>query len=174
MSIQSELKTRFGDAVIETYLQKDGKPGLVVKPEALLEICNFLHDSGFDHLSLISGTDYVERMEVVYHIWSYTRKENIVLKVKLDRDNPVVDSVTAVWRGANWMERETYDLVGIEFKGHPDLRRILLPDPWDGHPLRRDYDMSVDQYVYIDENGKDVVTQDASKILREEALDGKN
>ncbi len=174
MSIQSELKTRFNDAVIEVYVQKDGKPGVVVAPESLAEVCRFLHDSGFDHLSLISGTDRVEWLEVIYHIWSYTRKENVVLKVKLDRDKPVVDSVASVWRGANWMERETYDLVGIRFNGHPNLRRILLPDPWEGHPLRRDYDMSVDQYVYIGEDGKDVVTTDASKLLREEALHGKN
>ncbi|HHI30128.1 MAG TPA: NADH-quinone oxidoreductase subunit C, partial [Candidatus Methanoperedenaceae archaeon] len=101
MSIQSELKTRFNDAVIEVYVQKDGKPGVVVAPESLAEVCRFLHDSGFDHLSLISGIDRVEWLEVIYHIWSYTRKENVVLKVKLDRDKPVVDSVASVWRGAN-------------------------------------------------------------------------
>ncbi len=174
MSIIDDVKGKFDDAVVETYTQNDGKEGMLIKKESLVDVCGFLHESGFDHLSMISGIDYVGWMEVVYHIWSYTRKENVVLKVKLDRGMPVVDSVVSVWSGADWMERETYDLLGITFENHPDLRRILLPDGWIGHPLRKDYDLTVDQYVIIEEDGSDVVTTDASRLLRKEVLHDRN
>ena len=174
MNIIDDVKNRFEDVVVETYTQNDGKEGMLIKKESLVDVCGFLYESGFDHLSMISGMDYVEWMEVVYHVWSYTRKENVVLKVKLDRSMPVVDSVVSVWSGADWMERETYDLLGITFENHPDLRRILLPEGWVGHPLRKDYDLTVDQYVIIGEDGSDVVTTDASKLLRKEVLHDRN
>jgi NADH-quinone oxidoreductase subunit C len=76
---------------------------------------------------------------VVYHLFSYRHRHGIVLKVEADRAAPSVPSVEAVWKAANWMEREVFDLFGVEFPGHPDLRRVLLPDDWVGHPLRKDY-----------------------------------
>jgi NADH-quinone oxidoreductase subunit C len=82
------------------------------------------------------------RFEVVYHLHSLARNLRLRLKVRLAGANPEVDSVTPVWRGANWYERETFDLFGIRFRNHPDLRRIMLPDDWVGHPLRKDYQVT--------------------------------
>ena len=78
-------------------------------------------------------------MEVIYHLYSIPYDLHLALSVELSRKQPTVDSVTAIWRGANWHEREAYDLLGIQFNNHPDLRRILLPEDWDGFPLRKDY-----------------------------------
>lgn len=78
-------------------------------------------------------------MEVVYHLYSYANRQSLSVKVKTDRESSVVPSVVDLWKGADWNERETYDLLGIHFEGHPNLKRILLPDEWEGHPLRKDY-----------------------------------
>ena len=78
-------------------------------------------------------------IEVVYHLFSYKHRHGIVLKVEADRAQPVVPTIEGVWKAANWMEREVYDLFGVTFSGHPDLRRVMLPDDWVGHPLRKDY-----------------------------------
>lgn len=121
---------------------------------------------GFDHLSVITGTDYKDHFEVVYNFFSYEKKQNLVLKVNLDHENPEVVSLTSLWKGADWLERETYDLVGIKFTGHPNLIRILLPDGWIGHPLRKDYDMNTEQFVTIGEDGNDIVSTDGSNLLR--------
>ncbi|MCG2735967.1 MAG: NADH-quinone oxidoreductase subunit C [Candidatus Methanoperedenaceae archaeon] len=121
---------------------------------------------GFDHLSVITGVDYVDRVEVIYNFFSYKKKQNLALKVVLDHGAPAVDSVRSIWKVADWLERETYDLVGIKFNGHPDLRRILLPEGWIGHPLRKDYDMSIEQFVTIGEDGEDIVSTDGSNLLR--------
>ncbi|MBI5525792.1 MAG: NADH-quinone oxidoreductase subunit C, partial [Deltaproteobacteria bacterium] len=85
------------------------------------------------------GTDMKDSIHVAYVVTSYKLKRQFVLKVKLDREKPVVDTVESVWLAANWHERETYDLLGVQFAGHPDLRRLLLPDDWVGYPLRKDY-----------------------------------
>ncbi len=94
-----------------------------------------------DHCDVITGVDYPKRdlIEVVYHLFSYRHRHGIVLKVEAPRAKPVVPSVEGVWKAANWLERECYDLLGVTFTGHPDLRRVLLPDDWQGHPLRKDY-----------------------------------
>lgn len=101
--------------------------------------CEELKKEGFDCLSSLTGMDRGENFEVVYHIFSYAKKETVVLKEKVERESPSIASVSGVWPSAIWMEREVFDLLGIDFKGHPDLRRIMLPDDWTGHPLRRDY-----------------------------------
>jgi NADH-quinone oxidoreductase subunit C len=90
----------------------------------------------------VAGVDYPKRnvIEVVYHLFSYNQRHGIVLKVEADRANPVVPTVEGVWKSANWMEREVYDLLGVDFAGHSDMRRLLLPDDWEGHPLRKDYE----------------------------------
>ncbi|MFT5642226.1 MAG: NADH-quinone oxidoreductase subunit C [Cyclobacteriaceae bacterium] len=108
-------------------------------------ICQFLHeDSGyyFDQLSSLTGLDNGEAantMEVIYHLYSIPKDYRMALKVILPRENPEIDSVADIWRTADWHEREAFDLLGIQFKGHPDLRRILLPTDWEGYPLRKDY-----------------------------------
>src|SRR3989441_4399490 len=106
----------------------------------LVAVCRFLRDQlGFDLLSCISGVDMLDHLETVYHVWSTTRGQLLQIKVRLDNDHPEVDSVVSVWPTANWLERETYDMYGIRFAGHPDLRRMLLDDDFEGYPLLKSF-----------------------------------
>jgi NADH/F420H2 dehydrogenase subunit C len=114
--------------------------GLDVDHENLVAVCRFLRDQlGFDLLSCISGTDMLDHLETVYHIRSTTRGQLIQLKVRIESERPEVDSVVSVWPTANWLERETYDMYGIRFSGHPDLRRMLLDDDFEGYPLLKSF-----------------------------------
>lgn len=119
--------------------------GVIVKEEALLSVCDQLYKnpaSYFDMLSCITGVDNGPEsgtMEVIYHLYSIPFNYSLALKVILTRENPEVESVVSIWKSANWLEREVYDMFGIGFKNHPDLRRILLPADWKGYPLRKDY-----------------------------------
>jgi NADH-quinone oxidoreductase subunit C len=124
---------------------------LVVKPEHLLEICALLKSDPelqMDCLMNLGAVDWLKRakadvnqLEVVYHLYSYSKRHGFILKVQLDRNlpAPTVPSVNPVWKAADWLEREQFDLLGIVFSGHPDLRRLMMPDDWVGHPLRKDY-----------------------------------
>jgi NADH/F420H2 dehydrogenase subunit C len=106
----------------------------------LVAVCRFLRDQlGFDLLSCISGVDMLDHLETVYHIRSITPDQLIQIKVRLDATNPEVDSVASVWPTANWLERETFDMFGIKFVGHPDLRRMLLDDDFEGYPLLKSF-----------------------------------
>ena len=106
-------------------------------------VCRFLKDElGFDHLSCISAVDLKDRFEVVYHISSYPNRLMVQLNAELPRENPSVASVSDLWYGANYHEREAFDMMGIVFEGHPDLKRILLPDDFQGHPLRKDFKLA--------------------------------
>ncbi|OFV82010.1 MAG: hypothetical protein A2W26_01655 [Acidobacteria bacterium RBG_16_64_8] len=109
-----------------------------------MEIARWLHDEvdlRFDALSNESGVDYPSEgyIEVVYHLYSYPHRHAIVLKTRTPRDRAEVPTVESVWKGANWLEREIYDLLGVTFTGHCDLRRLLMPEDWVGHPLRKDF-----------------------------------
>lgn len=123
-------------------------PVFTAEKNEIVNICNELKSNlKFNYLMCISGVDYKEYFEVVYHIYSITAEKGIALKVKLDHANPEVDSVVSVWKSADWHEREAYDLLGIKFNNHPDLRRILLPSDWnEGYPLRKDYEHKPDKY----------------------------
>ena len=141
--IHSALAARFGESV--GALQPPNKdPWVEVKPAALREVCAFLKSEPelrFDCLMNLSTVDWPKKnqIDVVYHLFSYEKKHAFVFKVLLDRASPSVPSVEPVWKSADWLEREQYDLMGVTFEGHPDLRRIMLPDDWVGHPLRKDY-----------------------------------
>ena len=138
--ILAALRARFPDEVV------DQPPGInftvVIKPERLVELVTFLRDqAGMDFLSNLAGVDRPDRFEVIYHLYS-TRNPAapFALKVMLpDKVNPHLPSVTGVWEGANYQEREAYDLLGIVFDGHPRLERLLLWDGFPGHPLRKDF-----------------------------------
>jgi NADH-quinone oxidoreductase subunit C len=116
---------------------------LEIAPSRIVSVCGFLkYDQSFVRLSTVTGVDRYPaepRFEVVYHLHSIERNQRLRLKCRLSGADPVIESVTSVWRSANWYERETFDLFGIRFINHPDLRRILMPEGWDGHPLRKDY-----------------------------------
>ena len=136
--LASMLRTQFPRAVVA----EDGT-AVWVAPEAISQVCAYLHDDpdqAFTLLSSISAVDYVEYFELVYHLTSLSRNASAVLKTRVHgRDEPPVPSVTSVWLGANLQEREIYDLMGITFPGHPNLKRVLLWEGFQGHPLRRDY-----------------------------------
>ncbi len=140
-AIFEALKSRFGDAVKE--LQEGARPPfVVVAPASILEIARFLREDPamrFDSLMCLSGVDYKDRFAVAYHLHSIKEGHEIGVKADLPRENPSIASVDSVWPGANFMEREAFDLFGIAFEGSRDLRRILLPEDWEGHPLRKDY-----------------------------------
>ena len=141
--IQARLKAQFGDAVGELSEAKID-PFVTVKAEKIVELCQFARGEAgldFDYCEDVTGIDWPARnlIEVVYHLFSLQHRHQIVLKVQADRSQPSVPSVQGVWKAANWLEREVYDMLGVNFAGHPDLRRILLPDDWVGHPLRKDY-----------------------------------
>ncbi len=118
---------------------------LYIERSALREACAVLRDDPacpFNFLSDVTCVDWYPsdpRFEVVYHILSISKKERVRLKVRLSEESPVVDSVTSVWPGANYFEREVFDLFGVRFTGHTYLRRLLMPEDWEGHPLRKDY-----------------------------------
>lgn len=165
MNPAEELKQALPASVISTGTQVE-KPLALIKKEDMLKVAAKVKEMGFDHLSVITGIDYVDRFEVIYNFFSYGKKENLVLKTILDHEAPEVESLASLWKGADWLERETYDLVGIRFTGHPNLTRILLPGGWKGHPLRKDYDMNVEQFVTVGEDGEDIVSTDGSNLLR--------
>lgn len=121
-------------------------PRAVIVPAAdLLKVCTELYQNPatyFDMLSCVTGIDngvQANTMEVVYNLYSIPFNMSLAVKIVLPRENPVVNSVTSIWRTADWHEREAFDMFGIQFNGHPDLRRILLPADWQGFPLRKDY-----------------------------------
>jgi NADH-quinone oxidoreductase subunit C len=122
-----------------------GELTLVIPREELRRVADFLKSGAelsFTFLSDITPTDHFPlepRFEVNYHLLSLERRERLRLKVSVPGNDPVVPSVTTIWPGADWHEREAFDLFGLRFEGHPDLRRILMPDDWEGHPLRKDY-----------------------------------
>jgi len=119
--------------------------GVIVKKEIILSLCKRLHhdsDLYVDMLSCITGVDNgpeAGTMEVIYHLYSIPFNQSLVLKVILPRENPELESISSVWKTANWLEREVFDMFGITFTNHPDLRRILMPADWKGYPLRKDY-----------------------------------
>jgi NADH-quinone oxidoreductase subunit C len=119
------------------------KPGVIrahVERTDLYAVCQTLRDSlGFEHISMISAVDYPDRFEIVYHITSYQSRLLLELVTGTPKDDPSVDSVSSVWGGANWQEREAYDLMGVVFRNHPKLERILLPKDTMFHPLRKDF-----------------------------------
>ncbi len=132
----SVLKNKFPEISEEVSTQC-----MVILPENIQKVCLFLkEDLGFDYLMNLSALDYKDKFALVYNFYSFKTKNKLSLKVFLDKNNPRIWSVSKIWSTANWHEREAYDLMGITFIGHPDLRRILLPDDWVGHPLRKDYD----------------------------------
>ena len=118
-----------------------------VPREHILPVCQFLKadaELNYNYLSDVTGNDWLDRdprFEVIYHLYSIGHFGRLRLKVRVPEDDTVCPSVTSVWRTANWHEREVFDLFGIVFDGHPDLRRILLPEEWEGHPLRQDYEI---------------------------------
>lgn len=121
-------------------IQKGDYLGLEVEREHLLAVSRFLRDQlGFDLLSCISGVDMMDHLETVYHARSTVRNQVLQVKVRIDNVSPEVDSVVSVWPTANWLERETYDMYGIRFAGHPDLRRMLLDDDFEGFPLLKNF-----------------------------------
>lgn len=132
------------------------QPFVVVSTENLLKICELLHSHPelyFDRLACLTALDNGPKdgtIEVIYHLDSITKGRQFIVKVLVARQNadnlPKVPSVTGIWQTANWHEREAYDLVGVYFDGHPDLRRILMPADWQGHPLRKDYEQQTDYH----------------------------
>jgi NADH-quinone oxidoreductase subunit C len=141
--IHAQLRAKFGAAVSD--LAGTGRDAsTTVTPAAIADVGHFLKSEpalAFDCLSNLSGVDYPKRgvIQVVYHLFSYKHRHWCVLKVDAVRDNPVVPTLTGLWSIADWLEREVFDLLGVVFEGHPDLRRLLMPEDWPGHPLRKDF-----------------------------------
>jgi len=163
-----QLKQRFGDSIVGSDLEAVD-PWIEVSPSALVEVCQYLRDDRdlqLNMLNCITAIDYFQpdpkkaaktgwepHLQLVYHMSSTTKKHTFVLKVRLPRwkdavegQLPEVPSVSNVWSTANWHEREVYDLSGVWFTGHPGLVRILCPEDWVGHPLRKDYEMPLEYH----------------------------
>jgi len=143
--IADKLAAKFGPAMTEA-LPDDRHPRVHTDAANWRAIAEFMHadpDLAFDWAGCVSGVDYPEQSKLcaVYDIYSTTHDHWFAVKVYVDRDNPHIPSVMDLWPAADWHEREAYDLLGIVFDGHTDLRRILLPEDWEGHPLRKDYEM---------------------------------
>jgi NADH-quinone oxidoreductase subunit C len=145
VQIAEALKEKFPDEVlfVETH---QGQAAVVMRKDRAFDVLKHLHGSpelSMDHLRDLCGVDYMgkkdPRFEVVYHLYSIKHRHMLRVRVQVPENKCSVKSVVPIWRGADWHERECYDLFGIAFEGHPDLRRILLPEDWEGHPLRKDY-----------------------------------
>jgi NADH-quinone oxidoreductase subunit C len=142
------------DAILETH-QALGETTYIADPAKITDLCRYLKDTEtFIRLSAVTAVDWhpaEPRFEVVYHLHSIERNERIRIKCRVAGTEPGIDSVTGVWLGADWYEREVFDLFGIGFRNHPNLQRILMPLDWEGHPLRKDYPVHGYKYSYSDE-----------------------
>ena len=136
--VAKQITKQFPEAIAET-----SNKTILVKSQSILDVAEYLKSNpelDFDYLNYITAVDYYEYFEVVYQLTSTTHNHTVVLKTRCyDRDNPVVPSVVGLWRGADLQEREIYDLLGITFPGHPNLKRIVLWEGFQGYPLRKDY-----------------------------------
>ncbi len=144
-NIIDKIKDKFGDKTLESHNYR-GDQTVTVKKESVHEVAKFLRDDSelsFNFLMDITAVDYMEkkanRFEVVYHFYSLKNNNRVRVKVPVDEDNCEVDTITDLWKTADWFEREVWDMYGIKFKGHPNMKRILLYEEFKGHPLRKDY-----------------------------------
>jgi NADH-quinone oxidoreductase subunit C len=148
MAIADRLRAEFPGEILHSYTNQ-GQVAVVIRSGRIVDILRWLRDTGdlrMNHLRSLCGVDNIRRkdpgltrFEVVYNLYSIPLRHEIRLRVEVGDKDPAIDSVVCLWSGADWLERETFDLMGIRFNGHPDLRRVLLPDDWNGHPLRKDY-----------------------------------
>jgi len=135
--IAQQIAEHSSDAVVEF-----NESCVVVRPDLLLKVARFLNTTpglDFNYLNCITGVDYLDCIEVVYHISSMVHNHSLILRVRCDRNKPEVTSLYSLWRGADLQEREIYDLLGVVFVGHPNLKRLFMWEGFKGHPLRRDY-----------------------------------
>jgi NADH-quinone oxidoreductase subunit C len=150
----AKLKAKFGDAIREAWIDRK-QSILVVELKDLLTLARYFRDEEkYDFLTDLTAVDWPKRekrFDVVWNLYSFAKNERLRLKAHA-AENENVPSVTGIWPVANWMEREAYDMFGIRFEGHPDLRRILLPDEWQGFPLRKDYDILKQDQDWVREN----------------------
>lgn len=148
--IAEQIKEKFAEEVKEIK-EFRGQVSVIMRKGRIKEIMKYLYETpefNFNFLEDLCGVDYLgkkePRFEVVYHLFSLEHRHMIRLRVEVAEDDASIDSVVDIWAGANWHERECFDLFGITFNGHPDLRRVLLPEDWEGHPLRKDYPLRSD------------------------------
>lgn len=166
------IKTTFGEAAVLEVVEASNPTVVEVEVGHSLGIFDFLHKDErlyFDMLSCITGIDNgpeAGTMEVIYNLYSIPFEQSLAIKLKVPREKPEVPSLVSIWRAADWMERETYDLYGITFINHPDLRRILLPADWEGHPLRKDYKHQ-DKYRGITVSHEDLLNKENQPEGRE-------
>lgn len=143
--ITSSVNKALGEDVIIKIDENAFPKAIVIAAENLVELMDFLQSDSqlyFDSLSCITGLDNgpeANTMEMIYNLYSIPFDHHLMVKVELERENPSIDSLTRLWRTADWQEREVFDMYGVRIKNHPDLRRILMPADWDGYPLRKDY-----------------------------------
>lgn len=148
--IQARVKAKFGDAIGDLVTTPDAakptpkyfEPSFTVSPKVWREAAEYLkfdRELLFDGLMCVTGVDAKDKLVSVYNLYSYIHRHRITVKVEVTREDPRMPSAQPVWMHADWMERESYDLLGIVYEGHRDLRRVLLPEDWVGHPLRKDY-----------------------------------
>ncbi len=149
----SDIDRRFPGAIVDGKKESDG-PVMYIDPAQIVDICSWLKESGnFEQLAAVTAVDWwprTPRFELVYLLHSYSRnmRERLMMRVA---EGEAVQSLCPVWRGANWYEREVFDLFGISFRNHPNLERIMMPADWEGHPLRKDYPVHGYKYSYPDE-----------------------
>jgi NADH-quinone oxidoreductase subunit C len=147
-----KLKQNFPNSVLEVIGYRE-QLSILIKKEDLLLICKFLKDEPelkYAFLSDVCGVDYPQRekrFEIIYNLYSLPFRWRIRLKIRVSEGGSV-NSVTAIWKTANWLEREVYDMFGVKFDNHPDLQRILMPDDWVGHPLRKDYPLNFEEIAF--------------------------
>ncbi len=138
----ARLKAEVPDAITGESARPGVLAVLAVPAPSIRRLATWLRDEGtFSHCSLVLGIDWIDHMEVVYHLWSDALKGYLELSVTLPAEDPHVDSLGGVWGGAIWHERETWDLLGIRFDGHPDPRRLLMPEGYKFHPLRKSFEL---------------------------------
>jgi NADH-quinone oxidoreductase subunit C len=153
-SVAAAIESWDGSAIVGgTFELKEA--ALEIRPEAIVATCAFLKtQQQFQRLGGLTCVDWFPsepRFQVTYLLHSITRNERLRLLCRLEGEAPEIDSVTGVWRSANFYEREAFDLFGVRFRNHPDLTRIMLPDDWEGHPLRKDYPLNGNRYSYKNE-----------------------